>query len=284
MKTLARTIIFTCVGLAFSTTVNATVFSIDSFTIYRDGQLFFQDEFNDGIVPPSTGYTFPNGNVAQYLTIGTPGPETNGRLALDTAAGALSISDVTGAPLLVQRSRLATNNSDDPTRGLRVNHDIAVMGVYDLIAPELNNERYGIRLTDFLTGYPANDNVEITLRRNSSGALSVALREADFDNGVMNVLGETFLSDADFLNYDQIAFGLFSAADSTAVYGGFSLIGSMGSTDFRLFDAHANIFDGEIWTRAGFIAMRSATSVPEPSSIALMLLGLTGISFIRRRK
>jgi hypothetical protein len=261
------------IGLLISTMADATVFQIDSFTVLKNGTTLFQDEFNDGVPPPGS----------DYGTIGNPGPEINSRLALDTATGLAKPSDVTGTELLVQRSRLLTNTSEAPgdsNRGLRMSHDIAVFGVFDLIAPELNVERYGIRLTDFKTGYAANDNVELDVRRTSGGDLAIAFREADFDLGIMNVLDQVFLTDDDFFNYDQIALGLFSRAGSQEVFGGYSFRGSGGQTDFYTFDSAGRIFDGESWTRAGFIASRVVESVPEPASLVLMLAGLVGAGFV----
>lgn len=282
-KMLAKSFWIALLGIGISFPVNATIFSIDSFTVIRDDQVLFNDNFSDGVLPPDTGWVFPNGNTALYGTVGTPGPEEDGRLYLDTALGAAQNSEVTGNPLLVQRNRLITHTGDNPNRGLRINHNIAVVGVFDFIAPELPLERYSIRLTDFQTGYDANDNVDVSVRRTSNGDLTVALREADFATGEMNVLDQIFLSDDDFLDFDQIALSLFSTAGSTEVYGGFSLWGSQGWTGFTLFEGAGNIFDGEEWTRAAFIASQHPAAVPEPTSLALLLAGLSGIVFARRK-
>ena len=271
-------------GLVLSFPANATVFAIDSFSIYRDGNLFFEDNFDDGDLPPITGWTYPSGIVAEYSTVGAPGPEENDRLYLDTSLGNAQNSEVTGSALLVQRNRLRTNTLDDPNSGLKMNHDIAVFGTFDLIAPELNQERYSIRLTDFQTDYDANDNVDMGIRRTADGELMLAFREADFDTGEMNVLGQYMLTADDFLNYDQITFGLFHVGGSTEVYGGYSLLGSGGATDFTIFDMPGNIFDGEVWTRAAFIATQLVTGVPAPASLTLMLAGLVGVGFTRKAK
>lgn len=282
---LTKVFWITLLGFGISFPVNATVFAIDSFTVLRNGDVFFHDDFDDGDLPPDTGWTYPSEIPAVYSTVGEPGPENDSRLYLDTARGNLQNSEVTGNPLLVQRNRLRTNTNDDPNSGLKFNHDIAVFGVFDFIAPENNNERYSIRLTDFNTGYPAaNDNVDVTVRRTEEGALTLAFREADFGTGQMNVLDQIFLTDQDFLDHEQIVMGLFSGPNSTEVYAGYSFLGgSGGDTNFTYFDNFGNIFEGEVWTRAAFIATQVPAAVPEPASLALMLAGLVGIRFARKR-
>ena len=264
-------------------TANATEFSIDNFSVIKNGSPFFEDTFSDGLLPPITGTTFPSGIEAMYGTIGSPGPEEKGKLALDTAYGLARPSEVSGVSLLVQRSRLLTaTNNDNPAQGLKKNHEITVLATFDLIAPELLLERYGIRLTDFKTGYASNDNVGIAVRRASTGDVRVDLREADFGSGMFNVLGSQTLTESDFLTYDQIALGLFSEAGSDKVSGGFSLLGAEGSTPFRWFTETGTIFEGEEWTRASFIASRVVTGVPESMSIMLFLSGLLAMGFMRR--
>jgi hypothetical protein len=284
-NTCAKLLWVVLAGLFALSPAHATVFSIDSFSVYRDGNLFFHDDFDDGVVPPSTGWTFPNQTEAVYSTVGNPGPENDSKLALDTSLGTAQDSRVTGNPLLVQRNRLRTNTTSDTNSGLKLNHDIAVFGVFDFIAPELNNERYSIRLTDFQTDYASNDNVDVTVRRNNEGLLSIAFRQADFDTGTMNVLDQLFLEEGDFEFFDQITLGLFTEAGSQDVYAGFSLSGGPGGNFEYLFDGIGNIFNGEVWTRAAFIATQQVTTgVPEPTTIALMLMGLFGIGLSRHKR
>ena len=297
-KMLVKLLWVALLGFGFINPVHATVFAIDQFTVYKNDSVLFEDNFDDGILPPYTGQVFPNGNEAVYSTVGTPGPEVvvgipgeevDGKLYLDTALGNPQPSEVTGTDLLLQRSRLVTATLDsevNPNRGLRINHDILVTGIFDLIAPELELERYGIRLTDFLTGYPANDNVEVGVRRTSDGDVTVALRQADFAANQMLVLEQVVLSAADFIDYDQIMLGLWNPVDSAEVHAAF-ILGNDGNflNNPYLFSATGEIYHGEGWTRAGFLASQIAVSeVPEPASVLLMLIGLTGLGFARRTK
>lgn len=262
---LFTSIIFTSI----ISTANATVFSIDSFSVIKNDSLLFEDTFSDGTPPPGS----------DYGTIGSPGPEEKGKLSLDTADGFARPSEVSGTSLLVQRSRLLTNTDNVSTKGLKKDHEITVLATFDLIAPELLLERYGIRLTDFKTGYASNDNVGIDVRRTDTGEVRVDLREADFGAGMFNVLGSHTLTESDFLNYDQISLGLFNPAGSDEVYGGYAL---GGSTDFTWFKQAGHIYEGEEWTRASFIASRVVAGVPESMSIMLFLSGLLAMGFMRR--
>jgi hypothetical protein len=286
-KILAKLLWVALLGFGFINPVNATVFAIDSFTVLKNDSVLFEDNFDDGVLPPSTGQVFPNGNEAVYSTVGTPGPEVGGKLYLDTALGDPRPSEVTGTDLLFQRSRLVTQASDDnPASGLKIHHDIMVMGLFDLIAPELELERYGIRLTDFATNNVANDNVEVGVRRTSSGDVTVALRQADFAASQMLVLEQVVLSAADFIDYDQILLALWNPANSAEVHAAY-LLGSGGeyNDDPFLFSATGEIYHGEGWTRAAFVASQVVVSgVPEPASIVLMLVGLTGLGFVRKTK
>ena len=286
-------------GVLFTATANATVFYIDQFETQRDqasnpGVLapWFVDNFDDGIPPPSSNGTFPNGVTGSYITAPDPmpGPETvgpPGKLQLDTAEGEARISQVTGIPLLAQRARLATNTSNadaDLNSGLKETQVFTVKGTFDLIEPTINREDYGVRLTDF-GKVDRNDNVQLRVVRTPSGEWQVQFVEADYSLGVFDIIDSVLLSDiTDIADYDQIALTLTKGSnDNKLISAAFELIDSDGSDLLVSLDGTADIFDGERWTRAAFFAF-APREIPAPATIVLLGLGLAGIDYQRLKQ
>jgi hypothetical protein len=255
-----------------SAPVQGTEFALDRFEITRDNNTnWFTDDFLDGTVPPSSEGVFPDNSPASYLVAPNPlpGPEQGGKLMLDTAKGEEALSGVSGNPILIQRARLLTNTSDDPAdinRGLKDTRTFEIKGTFDLIEPTINGELYGIRLVDF--GQPdPDDNVQLQVQRSNSGEWVVRFVEADFDLGTFNVIDSYPLAGVPNLgDYEQIAL-MLNKEDSS---------NNLISASFELIDLDAvltpfaysmtgtaEIFNGERWTRASFLAV-APKRVPEP--------------------
>ena len=279
-------------SVLMATTVNATAFYIDQFQITKNGNPWFEDPFNDGFVPPSSENLVSGGTQASYFTKPDPmpGPEQNGTLVLDTAQGEPTTSEVTGTQLLMQRARLATNTSDDSAdlgRGLKTDDTFTVTGVYDLIQPDIRQERYGIRLTDFKSdNLDPNDNVQLGVVLTTQGDWMVGFREADFAAGKFNLLDSYNLSNTtDIAIFDQIVLMLSKSNDtSNEITASFELIDLQDTSNNILIDLNGNpaIFDGELWTRADFMAFQV---VPVPAALPLFgsALGLMGFVGWRRK-
>ena len=292
MGTLRLTALSLLSGALLTTTAHATTFYIDQFQITKNGNDWFNDIFEDGDPPPSVKNeitTPPRANASLYFTRPNPmpGPEEDGKLAMDTAQGQPTTSVVTGDPLLMQRARLATNISDDPAdldNGLKTDDSFTVTGVFDLIRPDRQREAYGVRLVDSREGHEANDNLQLIVNRNLQDDWRVVYRKADFAAGEFDEFGTFDLSAVD-TGFDQIGLMLSkSDADSNEISASFELIDSDDATNNLLMnlDGDPTIFNGELWTRADFFA---AQVVPIPAALplfasAIALLGLVG----RRRK
>lgn len=282
------------IGVFFTATSNATAFFIDQFEIQRDQdrnpgvlQPWFMDNFDDGLEPPSSNGTFPNGVTGSYLTRPNPMPglEENGKLRLETAEGEPRISQIGGIPLLVQRARLATNTSNEDAFlnfGLKETQVFTVTGTFDLIEPTIARENYGVRLTDF-GKTDRNDNVQLRVILTPSGEWQVQFIEADFGLGVFDILDSVVLSNITGIgDYDQIALTLTKGSNSDKlISAAFELIDFEGSDLLVSLDDTAGIFDGERWTRAAFFAF---APMPIPATFLLVGGGVVGIGYRRRKK
>ena len=288
--------IFSIAATVFSAfnVANATVFAIDDFNIVKNGNNIFNDPFNDGNPPPSSGGSFPSGAPGSYLTKGTP-TESNGRVYLDTALGEIGSSPLNGVPVSVQRSRLITNkNNANLTNGLKIDDTFIVSGLFDFIAPDAG-ERYSIRLADWDDPAGVVDVVEMGLQRSTSGDVIAQFSKYDFDLGIRDALTTWNLTNFfnssiyDINAYDQIEFFLAKgSATSSTIHAHFNMYdydAGAGATISGSGGGTADIFTVNNFTRAEFIAINTnVTDVPEPATILLMGLGLAGLGFARHRK
>lgn len=275
---------------------SASTFYIDEFNITKNGNAWFQDVFEDGSPPPTLVNEITSASRATttfYETLpgNLPGPETGGKLAIDTANGYSTTSAVTGDPILIQRARLATNTSsavEFRDNGLKSHHTFSVTGVFDLAFPELQREQYGIRLVDFKSGRDANDNVQLIVNRDLSNNWNLIFREADFENDNFIVAGQFDLSAFATDGFEQIALTLTKAVETSfEITASFELRDLDDETNNQMFslggDSNPTIFDGESWTRAEFFAVRP---VPVPAALPLFgaALGLLSLVGWQRRQ
>lgn len=268
-----------CIGLLgiSSSAQAAYTFVVDNFNITRGGLGFFNDAFSDGTPPPSAP-NFANGTAASYTVTGTVGPETGGKLTMDSAGGAPNpsgfLNNYQGALLNTNISTLAADSS----KGLKSGYAFSVSGLFDLIAPGPVNEAYGIRLTDKTGTSNGVDTYTLGVRRESDNNLYVDFRQVNITSITSTTLEKIALNSA----HAQILFMLERPdALSNAIHASFSYVdgGVVGSA--TTFSTTPTIFNSVNFTRAGFDAV---TPVPLPAAAWLLGSGLVGLVAIRRKR
>jgi hypothetical protein len=266
---------------------SAYQFQIDDFTVSKNDSTtsfsgaILHDSFSDGVLPPNPNF-FGLG-LPDYSLVGVMGPEAGGKLMLDGSLGAIT-HDPKGNGFISQIATVLTNTDNtDFTKGLKSDDTFSVNGIFDLVVPMGNGEGYGVRLTDRTSLNAGNDQIQLFVIRDFGGQVHITLNEQSFIDGTSVNLASTFLDSS----HDQIALRLSrnslssNLVTASFAYGDAGILG-----DYNDLGAQATIFDGEAYTRAGFMAFGfiPAAPVPEPETYAMLFAGLGLLGFAVRRK
>jgi hypothetical protein len=267
--------------------VFATPFTpvLDELWIEKDGTEIFRDSFADGTPPPSG----PDGSTT-YSMFGPGGitSETGDKLTMTPSLGDITVitaakADVSTAGLRILSTNPANNNF------LGQDSAFEIHGLYDMSnLPMIPGQSFGIRAIDRALGIDnKGDNTLYLLVGIHPVTLDlvVTLRLVDFENDSTSVLGsdviESLVSGA-----DQIELILSKVAGSSLVSASYSIYDTdgieLGLGTGNLAEAQGTIYIGEDYIRAQFIST-DRIPVPEPTTLALMGLGLAGIGYRRQR-
>ena len=271
MKTF--TLVGAVLGLCFySNFANAYLASIDNFSIEANGTQVVNEEFNGGLTS-AQNLNFPISYSA------------DGRGLIDSRSTSLGTSGISGNPRYFQRARNSYN--------LFETDSFLISSVFDIVGPDDNYARYGIRLTDQCGSCNNNDIVDIGLRFDG-GVTDVAYR---YNNDVRDpVLANGFdfsqsTGDINVDTFSQIALFLRNDGDGI-IDAGFLFLDNLMTFDLASmydsiswFDTGYYIFNEDPRVRAEFYNTEVlVTNVPEPSTALLFASSLLGFGFLRRRK
>lgn len=238
-------------ALAYGSVAQAYTFRIDSFRIVKNGLLLFQDNFSDGLPPPSAP-NLDNGGPISYSVTGALGPEQGGKLTLDVSGASAIESDIGELNFLNQSALLLTNRDpNDLLFGLKVDDTLSVTGVFDLVIPAALRERYGIRLRDRTLTQVGNDNLELVVRRTAAGNLRIQFLRLDFETDTVTTFASVPLDP----NHQQISLTLSKPnAASSNIVASFAYVDGGVTGLVATLSPSVQIFRGENFTRAGFTA------------------------------
>ena len=243
-------------------TAQATVVGVDRFVVYKNGNLIFDDDFDDASSVPD----FSNGSAGSYNTVGSIN-ETGGKAIFNSAVGTPFIANtVNGAGtaifandlVRISRMRLNTNtDSMNATSGLKSDDDLDILALFDVVAPSTLTSNYGLTLTD--RGGDGNNNGNLRahiLRSTSTGNVGVSAWRLDGSQNP-DVVSENVFVPADLGNA-QVLLRQRTAAFDNTVYAEFAYInGPIDLSDHAAIDALSftslgarQAFDGEQFVRA----------------------------------
>jgi len=241
---------------------------IDQLKITKGGSVVFEDNFSNGVPPPALSNDAGTPFATSYGVNGVVA-EAGGRAVLDYALGIPSNLFGLPDPSVFSGFSLFSNvNPADPVSGLKLATDFTVEARFDLSIPDDNRENYGIRLADRQIGgggIPADqlgdDTVDLLVRRDGAGAVSVSLREVDFLTETVTTIETIPLAPP--LGANQIVLRLTHVANTQTVQASFDYLSGGVVVGTQSLASSATIFTNEIWTRAQIIASapQQATSV-----------------------
>lgn len=244
----------------------------------------FRDSFGDGVVPPSG----PDG-AATYFGGGIAGmtSESGGSLTMTPSLGAPTGLVGTFAEHSTVANRSLAANPANPNF-LGVASAFSIHGLFDMSnLPMITGQSFGIRATDRALGNEGDDTYVLYVGMNLASNIVVALRHVDYVTDVSTLL-DSFSIQTLLPTAGQIELVLSKEAGASNLLASYILYdnsvspGILGSGPIGL-GSTLGIYVGETYIRGGFQST-DIVAVPEPATLALLGLGLAGMTFARKRK
>ncbi len=232
-------------------------FFLDHLSIDKNGTVdFYVDDFGDSTPPPSGG-VYDNGDPGNYIAFGDY-TETGGRLVYDGSLAEELVSQFFGTDGLFHN--LTLHEPGPPSAAaistLLVTDDFTYEGRYDLTLPELDAQRYGIRLFD-----ADGDTTLLAITRIGEKVL-VEFSSLDFVADTWTVIDSIELQPADGDNQIvlRLAHEVSSPGDVTA---SFDLLNEGVVTHTEVIPTLGQTFTDETWVRVQAVASSYETGIQE---------------------
>lgn len=300
MNVTRSVLLIAMLSLASASSALATAFTpvLDEFWIVKDSEEIFHDSFNDGVLPPDG----PDGPMTYAVT--GAGGLTFESISADPAEAKLTMTPSLGDPAVITTTfaetttailrRLSTNSDNSNFLGESTPFEIG--GLYDMSTlPAISGQSFGVRATDraLFLGNEGNNTYSLFVGVYAVGAfageIGVFLRSFDFTTNSSSVLWSDPIQDilgSALTDMDQIELILSKDASSSLIDASYALY------DYDLTDPlvrEVSVFDaGPLYVDEDYIRgvaiVTDRLPIPEPVSLALIGLGLAGISIARRRK
>ncbi len=246
----------------------------------------FRDSFGDGAVPPSG----PDG-AATYFGVGFAGMtgESGGKLTMTPSLGAPTGLVGTSAELSTTANRMLSTNPANPNF-LGAASAFSIHGLFDMSnLPMVTGQSFGIRATDRALGIgnEGDDTYVLFVGMNLASNIVVALRHVDTGTDVSTLL-DSFSIQSLLSTAGQIELILSKQAGASNLLASYILYDNsvspviLGSGPIGS-GSTLGIYSGEDYIRGGFQST-DIVAVPEPATLALLGLGLAGMTFARKRK
>jgi VCBS repeat-containing protein len=144
------------------------LYTADRLSITRNGELFFSDEFDNGLPP-----------VGGIYGVGGVFGEAGGRLIFDGALATATLGIGTNELRAQNNLVVLTDAGPDLDLGLKIDDDIVYEAVFDLAVPGADSA-YGIALSDRLSASQAGDDLlQLNVWGDGAGGVRVSFADSD---------------------------------------------------------------------------------------------------------